>query len=384
MFLFILISALIVIPLSSVWPIIGTDVWYPQFVITVFFVFSALAYQISKMSKAIALFFFYCVISTVFIDRLYPTALIEMVQMGGCLLIATSISSLSEQQRKKVWYAIVAVLVLQSTLGILQMIGIDPFFRMKADYHLVDVCGFSGGRNQYGLSLASTAMAAIALCPYIIPFVLIAMFGSKTLTTLIAFIVACLFFISKRTSKIKALMIMPVALVLIPVFLHFAPKTSNKLYERVAIWNLTINQVNAGKITIPVNENIKKVVTGNVLTGYGMSSFFKLSPSTQGNVINKAYDYRYEHAHNDYVETYFDLGLIGIAFLVWIFAEIIFMFHVKRNRTKLLIASASALIVYAVSAMSIYTVHTAVSGFYLAVFVGLFYGALKDSEVKNA
>lgn len=384
MFLFIIISALIVIPLSSVWPIIGTDVWYPQFVMTVFFVFAAIAYQISKMSKAIALFFFYCVVSTVFIDRLYPTALIEMVQMGGCLLIATTICKLNDGQRKKIWYAIVAVLVIQSTLGILQMIGVDPFFRMKADYRLIDVCGFSGGRNQYGLSLASTSMAALAVCPYLIPFAVIAMFGSKTLTTFVAFVIASLFFLINRINRIKAVVIFLLSLLFIPLFLHYAPKTSNKLYERVAIWNLTINQVNAGKITIPVNENMKKVVTGNVLTGYGMSSFFKLSPSTQGNVINKAYDYRYEHAHNDYVETYFDLGLIGIAFLVWIFTEMIFMFHVKRNRTKLLIASASALIVYAVSAVSIYTVHTAVSGFYLAVFIGLFYGALKDSEVNNA
>lgn len=382
MFLFLIVAAIIAIPVSSIIPVLGTDVWYPQYITTVFCVFLAVALRIWKMSKALACLYAYCVYSAVFLAHMNPLSMVYLTQMGLALLVATEVANLNVSQRRKVWYAILTVLILQCALGILQRFHLDPFFRLAADKSLFDTCGFSGGRNQFGLSLAGCSMAAWLLCPVLLPVVILVMIFCQTLITFIAFFCASAFVVFHNYGKLKAVLILPVAAVLVCAFLLYAPKT-RAVYERIGIWNLSINQLNSGKAVMNINPQTKSIVTCNPWTGFGLGAFFKVSPLSQGEVIGKQFNYRYEHAHNDYVEAYFDLGRIGFAIVLWALAELIFLFHKAINRSKELIISAAALIVYAVSALAIYTVHTSVSGFYLAIFIGLFYANLKQPELKT-
>lgn len=382
MFVFLIIAAIIAIPISSIIPVIGTDVWYPQYIATVFCLFLAVAWRISRMSKALGCLYAYCAYSSIFLAHMNPLSMVYLTQFGLALLAAGEIANLKVMQRRKIWYAILTVLVLQCVLGVLQRFHLDPFFRMTLDHNLFDVCGFSGGRNQFGLSLAACAMAAWMLFPIFLPLAILAMIFCQTLITFIAFFCGSAFVVYYRYGKQKALWVLPVAVFLVLAFLFYAPKT-RATYERLAIWNLSINQLNSGRALVKVDLQNTKIITCDPWSGFGLGSFFKISPLSQGDVIGKQFNYRYEHAHNDYVEAYFDLGRIGFAIVLWVLADLIFLFHSAVVKSKELIVSTGALVVYAVSALAIYTVHTSVSGFYLALFLGLFYANLKQPEAEN-
>jgi O-antigen ligase len=148
------------------------------------------------------------------------------------------------------------------------------------------------------------------------------------------------------------------------------------------LWKLSVSQVNAGK-ALMVNDKTKETMVKkcNPWFGFGFGQFMKISPYTQKAIIKHGV-HRYEHAHNDYIEVLFDLGRVGVVLLIALFVDMVLLFK-KAKKTPLLVASAAAILAYAVCALAIYTVHTATGGVFLAIYLGLFLAEALNTENLN-
>lgn len=378
---YLILIAIVASLLAATIPIPGTDVWYSQYVSVLLFGFLLVATFIGEMSLSLGLFFAYITFSTVFIANQDSMAVICLAQLTVCLLTAKAISNFNAGQRQKVWVMIGALLSLQVIWGILQYFNLDPLFKLTTNTALCDTVGFNGSHNQYGLFLAGAAVTSF-IVPFTIPFVLVALILSKTLSTLVGAVVAGVFFFRKKLSK--PLIILSVVICIAAFFLFTRKDVSAKLNERMAIWKLTIGQVVKGKAyMIPADFYlIRKVVPCNPVFGFGFQKFFTISPYTQKPVLWHNNRHVYEHAHNDYVEAFFDLGYIGIILLSFVLLEIFFLYRSIALKTVGLEMSMAGLIAFAVSALSIYAVHTAYNGFFLCVLLGLFYGEVRCGQKR--
>lgn len=377
--------AIVLSLLASLIPIPGTDVWYSQFVAVMLFGFLFIGILISEMSVPLGILFFYLVFSVVFITKQDTMALMCLMQVTGCLLIARYISSFNPTQRKKTWLFIGVLLAIQVFWGFLQKIGIDPVFRLSTNHALCDTVGFSGSHNQYGLFLAGASPIAF-LYPLSIPFVFLALVFSKTFSAILGFSVALIFFFHKKFNMVILTIIMAVA---ITGFFFISHKDiSGQFGERFGLWKLTATQALTGNAVMEyeqvdplthkkVRTNAVAVVKCNPLFGFGFQKFFTISPYTQIDVITHGNQHRYEHAHNDYVEALFDLGLIGFGLVIIVIGHMVILYR-RAFKSKYLRLAAAGLIAYAVCALSIYTIHTAYNGFFLCVLIGLFYAEVKD------
>lgn len=370
---YLVFIAIIACLFSAAVPIPGTDVWYSQFVSLLLFGNLALAIYFSKMSKAIGILFAYFTFSTIFISKQDPMALMCLMQVAFCLFIAKNIAEFSEEQRTKIWYVLGGLLVFQVLWGILQHFNLDPIFKLSTDQNLCDTVGFNGSHNQYGLFLAATS-PAVFMFPILLPLVFIGLVLSKTFTAILGAICASLFFFHKKINKFLL-----IGIVSIGIIIFFSSTNKNligKFSERTALWNLSISQVFQGKAVMTANDNpnVNKIVTCNPFFGFGFQKFFSISPYTQRWSVKNRPVNVFEHAHNDYVEALFDLGVIGFLLVLYAIGELIFLYWASYTRTVNFKLAACGLIAFAISAMGIYTVHTAYNGFLFCVLLGLFYG----------
>lgn len=334
-----------------------------------------------------ALFLCLMTYSTIFVAHQNLMSLMCLVQVSFCLLFAAEIAGLSRLNIKHVIRSLFVILAIQVLWGILQMANIDPFFHLSGSPHIADTVGFSGSHNQYGLSLAALSTTAFFIFPYLLPLVFIAIIFSKTFSALIAFCV-CIGFLCFQKLKINPLVFVVIFLLMGTTFLSVVHKNiQHKISERQKLWELSVKQVVTGKATMTIGKQVRKIITCNPLTGFGFGSFMSISPYTQdckvyGLCDGQVNNNHYEHAHNDYVEAFFDMGKLSVIFMFLVFIEMLYLFHTS-DKNEILLVGVAGLIAYAVCAIAIYTVHTAVGGFFLSVFIGIFYAGVKDGKTRE-
>ncbi len=376
---YLVLGSIVLCLLAAAVPIPGTDVWYSQFIAVMMFGFLMVAIEISQMSIAIAVLFVYMLISMVFVDHQDNMAMICLVQTGMCLFIAKVISCLETSRRRNIWFVIGGLLAFQCVWGALQHFNLDPIFRYAYDTKVCDTVGFSGSHNQYGLFLAAAAPVAF-MFPLSLPLVFASLVLAKTFSAVLGFLAATAFFYAPYCNKILMFFI---GIALIVAFFFLAHKDLyGKFHERFGLWKLSTRQVLQGKAVMQLNKSTQRIVTCNPILGFGFQRFFNISPSTQASIIMPNREHRYEHAHNDYVELFFDLGFVGALMLFGIFLEIGHAYIFAEKTLWLRLATAS-LIAYAVCALSIYAVHTAYNAMFLCVFLGLFYGEVLDGKKRR-
>jgi O-antigen ligase len=379
---FFIICSLIIGLISAAIPIPGTDVWYSQFIAVMGIGFLCLAILISRMSLSIGIFFAYLVFSTIFIAKTDLISILCLIQTGLCLLVAYLVSKLNLRYRDIIIKTLFYLLLFQVGWGILQYFNLDPVFKMVgSDNKLCDTVGFSGSHNQYGLFLSALSPLVfnnLILCALVLTAIII----SKTYSAFIAMAAAFVYF-NRKTSKVFYLS--AIAFICLSfVFLYFNPKNLDmKLKERIGIWKLSIHQVMNEKAVLDLNSQVKEIIPCNKWFGFGFGRFFGISPYTQNKVIasNSKGTHRYEHAHNDYVELFFDTGIIGIS--LFIFIIIGFLVNLSKFDNFRIRLIGSCILAFAVCAMSIYTVHTACNGFLFCVLLGLIYAEFNYKNIKE-
>ena len=128
-----------------------------------------------------------------------------------------------------------------------------------------------------------------------------------------------------------------------------------------------------------------KDVKCNRWFGFGLGSFMSLSPLTQDTFLIKNPQYpemhhKYAHAHNDYVETWFELGRLGLIALLIIIMDIFIKFFmaIKTRKNTIIVVCFAGIVAHMVCALGVFTVQTAVTAIPLIVMLGIFYGEVRD------
>lgn len=363
--------------LASVVPVIGTDVWFSQFIAVGMFGYLFIALKLFKMSKALGVLFAYSALSVVFVTHFNLLSFVVLMMVGVCGLIAVEVSKLNRNQRIYVYITLGVLLLIQVIYVFIQKMNLDPIFKLISNPKLSDTVGFSGSHNQYSL-FVSILSSLFFENFWALGLVFVALIFSTSISGLIGCLVGLLFYY--RTNKHIFLLWLGVVIICFVVFFFITKKGyETEFKERVGVWKLSIYQVISGKSTLELSKDVKQVVGCDPLFGYGLGSFFRISPYTQSAIINanSKGSHRYEHAHNDYVEIFFDLGYVGFGlFCIWLISFITLLQRCHWDHELNLLVSM--FICISVCALSIYTIHTAYNGMLICVILGLIYGKIKE------
>lgn len=360
----------------------GTDAWFSQFVAIFIMANMFIANNLLKIDKHLTWLFVYCVLSTIFVARIDQMSFLIMLMTGLGATVFIQVSQLNSAQRTKVLVVLFWLLMFQIAWGWLQFFNLDPIFRLMLDPRKCDTVGFSGSHNQYSLFLSALSPLCFSNI-FLLAFVTSGLVLSKSISGLFGMICALGFFY--RKSK----MILVSLVIALPLLYFGFCTLANKSYggeldERTKLWQLSISQVWNGKAVQTLSDNVTRIITCSKWTGFGFGTFFKISPYTQTGVVTHRLNdgstivnsHRFEHAHNDYVEIFFELGIVGFAiFLICIFNLVGKLNAVTWNHeTNLLV---SMIIAVAISALSIYAIFTAYNAILIVTILGMIYSIIK-------
>ena len=365
-------TLIFLIPLSCLVKLGETDPWYSQYFFASFFIFLTLAVNLLKFSKPVGLFAACAVCSSYFTAQHSAISLMTLVQFMGFAYLSYHISSLKSLQRKTIFKAL--------------------------------IIGLSGSPNQFGLFMADMGVLSFIISPYLFLPALVGLVCSKTSFTLVGFIIGAVFFLKVIQYNILKYFLAVIAAMSLLFFIVVDQPSKYVFKERISVWKNSLQEVEKGviQLTFRTNENttITKYHEGNHWFGFGLGSFMKLSPYSQKRYLDDIQEIKhfkegpkdrmisrgahvYEHAHNDYVETYFDMGRVGFTLLTILLINVIRLYLTTPNKTTELHGYFSALMTHGISALGIYTVHTAVSGLLLAAIFGLFMGEIRDGRTPK-
>lgn len=393
-FFYLTLLGMFLIPTVGVIPLQGTDLWYVQY-LGMFSVFCiGIALYIWGINKYLAIFNLMCWASFIFVTNQHPRSFLCLMQVMLASLAICVISKFSEKQRKAVLNAMVVFIVVQCIYIVVQHLNLDPFFKTIKNPALDEAVGLSGSRNQIGVFFASTAPLMLSSIPILLPFFVLGLFLSATTSAWAAFAFSVLTFLL-LTRRFRAVILFIIFLLAgsLMFFNRYEHLNNRILIERGELFKQTISSVAAGKIFIErvdnsTGENVKTVITCNPWLGFGLGNFIRVSPNAQISFFRKLNgdkpvasipQHRYEHAHNDYAEVFFELGKLGFISLMLIVFDFFFKFFAAR-KTEILIVLFCCIIGQMICAFGVYTVHTAVSAMLLIVFYGLFLGEVRNGE----
>ena len=379
-FFYLTLFGIFFIPLSSTIPIPGTDLWYSQY-LGLFALFClVISLKLWEFNKILAVFTLYCLFSSMFVSNQHPKAIISVIQIYfGCLAMY-GISTFDADRRKLLCRAIILLVLLQGGMILLQKFNLDSIFNNIANPMIDDTVAFCGSKNQAGLFFATATPLVLHIFPYFLPLILAGLWFAKTTTAMVAaFIgVGCyLFTFQRKIFGIFVLFLLFVAPFIYPKF-DTLPKV--EFTDRLNVVKYSIMQVNKGEALMR-NENMIKRVRCNPLFGFGLGNFTRISPYTQVDYLTRTHadTHRYFHAHNDYVETYFDLGQVGFGLLVLLLGHFFWGF-IKIKKTKTLIMLFLCIFVYMLCAGGIFTIQIPVSAYLFILIYGLYMGEYRDIQ----
>jgi len=378
------------VPLAGLIPIEGTDVWYSQFLGLMSLLMIGLSIALWKFNKGFSVFGLVCLFSSMVVANQSPKSLITLIQIYLAFLAIYAISRFEKDQRKALIRAVLVLVSIQGVWVILQALNLDPIFNLMGNPNKDDTVGISGSHNQLGLFFAMTAPIVLLNAIYLLPFTLVGLWFSTTATAWIGFVVFLIFWISIKLKSKAAVYLLFFGL-MVCLISGFNRISDIVKTERFNLWRSSIDQVLSGRAIIKQadlsrlngKEKIEyisiKEINCNPLFGFGLGNFIRISPHTQEYVT---FAHRYEHAHNDYVEALFELGITGFLFLMVMIGKFLRDFFYAQ-RTKLLTSVFLAIVVQMVCAMGVYTIQTAISGMLMILFLGLFYGELRDQRWED-
>jgi len=402
--------AIFFIPLSTTLQyVIGSDrllllgdVWYVNYVAMYMMFGMGSAFVLWKFNKWMSIFLMISLFSAIvgytgdkFVVSQTPSGMMVYTQLNFALLAIYLISKFSRQQRKRIYIAMLLLLVIQGFWVIAQTFDMDKIFTGFGTYmkegRLNDTVGLSGSHNQIGVFFATLTPLAILMCPWVLPFIVFGLWCSTTSAAWLSFIFSCIWL----TRKTKLIWI-SVPLIIACTFVFYAKyENMNKtvLNERILLWQNTIRQANDGKVVMKA-ENITKIQRTHPWLGFRINNFSKLSPYSQKEFLYEKCEFTpnglrtnadvceynkhvYMHAHNDYLEVYFELGKIGFISLLLIILHFFYCYFISK-KTKLLRISFYSILAQMICALAVFTIHTAISGMLLILNLGIFFGEWRE------
>ena len=389
---YLVILAILLIPISSIVTIPGTCVWYPQLLMLEFMGGIFFASRFWNLNKFISIFIAYLFFSYIFIANASPRTM--MCLFIGCAAIFTTLITSELKDLKWIYSAMIFMTIFSFLYVVLQICGKDPIFKSIDHTKFNGIVSFLGSRNQLGIYSAANAF----WCPWLIPIEIIPIFFTKCNSVLIGLIAGTIcytgFCYGKKYTYIGLFSI----LVLLIPWWHYCSKGSDEIHERFNIWKLSLQQLTEGKIYSSDENGHSSVIKTNPLFGFGLGDFFSFSPMSQYKIwgLKETSIYRpkhpegiqhfYEHMHNDLLEALYELGYIGFGIVASIVVSVVWLF-ISSPKSLGVITTFSSLLAQSVASLSVYVFHAPVSLFIFCLTLGLFYAEVnknaKPSEVKQ-
>lgn len=376
---YIVLASVLAVPLTGVIPLKGVDIWYVQY-LALFSVFClGISTVLWKFNKYLSLLTVLMWFSTIFVAHQYPRAIYCLVQFDLASLAAYAISTFTSKQRKSLLYVILVLFFIQTLWIVLQAFHLDPLFKKVGTMYLSDTVAFSASHNQASAFFADTAVLVAHFMPWMIPLTVFCLLKTMTAIGVIAASISVLIylFIVNRKFFVVAL---ASTIILCSFYLKFCdPISYMKMYERFTVAYYSVQAVEQEKI-VCVNQGRLFNVTCNKWLGYGLGNFTRISPISQHQYLEYGIlNHRYEHAHNDFIEAYFELGRLGFILSVLLVVSFVISF-LRAKKTVLLTMLFCAVLAHLICANAVYTVNTAVTGMMLMLFYGLYRGELRDGQ----
>ena len=380
------------IPLSAIIKLGETDLWYSHYFFSSFFLFLFLAYNLRKFNLPLSIFLAWVVFSSYFVASHHPRSFLTLVQLMGFSYMACLISTFNSKGRGLIVRSLLAVFVLQSFMMILQFFNVDPIFNSIKDITKDSIVGLSASPNQFGLFMADMGAVVLLFSPHLFLVSVAGAALSKTSFALVGMSIGTLLFLLISKSRLFIRFVI-MFLVVISIFLLTVDRPSlTNAKERWRVWYNSIKSVETGRIEMTQKRyngiSTTRYVTCNRWTGFGFGNFMRISPYSQSAYLiendgTRWFDHVYEHAHNDYVEIYFDTGRVGFALLSILLWNFLCLYSKAKEKTLKLKSYFCAIVTHLIAALGIYTVHTVVSGMMLAVLYGLYIGELRDGQTSS-
>ena len=368
------------IPFSGLITLGSNPLWYSQLLALMSVFCIGVAIKLWDFNKPLALLNLYSWFSVYFVAHVHPRSIVILLIINFSSLTIQQISRMRDHQKNKIILCLFILFIIQSIWVTLQYFNLDPIFDLASNTNLDDTVGLSGSKNQISLFFSDLAPLAYSYHPFLIIVNILGLAINKTTTCWVAFIVSFLVFISYWNKKIFIISLVSCAVISSVFLLKFDSFNNIKFQERISLWKSSTQQVILGRAVMDMDiykedrGNMFKIVRCNPFFGFGLGSFMRISPYTQTEwlQIKKRGGHRYAHAHNDYIEWFFEMGWVGLCLLVFCLGDIFIRFF-RSNKSRLLLISFCGILSHMISALGIFTIQTAVSGMLLIIFLGIFY-----------
>jgi len=377
----IIILAIISIPLAAAIPT-QDNLWYGQYLALLVFLGLYGSLAIWKFNKYISLFMLLCLSSVIYPGRMGTRAIFLLATLYGAIYGIYGVSKLGK--RSGISLAIASLTLFMGGYLLIQYFNLDPFFDLIGDTSKDGMYSFLGANNQVGSFFAITMPFAIKHFrlkgfPIILPFSLLGLYISKSSFAIMAVCIGMSFYYFFKNRKLfKKIFVGLLILGFIYVFKIDRVKEAD-FSTRFNVWKYAIASTIKGRMEVNI-FGANRIAVARPCLGFGFSNwsaFFTRVPQRDRgfNYVNE----KFRHAHNDFVEGFFEMGIpfaaIGLLFYLNLFRRFL-----RAKKTDELLMFSSAFVIFSVNATGNFICHLAYSGLLLIVILGLLFGELKERE----
>ena len=387
--IFVVISLFIIL-LAGILPLNGSPVWYGQYLGLLLCLFVGISLFLWNFNPFLSIFTILCVFSTFFITNISPRAIILLIQLYLGYICAYGLSKFNQKQRKIVLRGILSLVFLQCFWLILQLFNKDPIFKSLYNYNLA-IVGLSGSKDQLGSFFALITPVLMNFHPLLIFVSIFGLVLSKSSFAFMAAIIGgLLYYRLLDKKKFKFLSLILVVFGICFVLTYDKPKLAD-FGIRANVWNYSIKSVIKGNIYIEKN-NMKVIVNTNPLFGYGFGNYLTIFPYVPQSEAQKYFNAKFQfncitekftHAHNDFVEYFFELGWLGLFAMIGLVLNFIWGF-IKSKKSPELILYFSSIVVYLLNSTGNFLSQMAMSGAFLIIFYGFYMGVRRENGQATA
>lgn len=372
------IIAIFIVTLSSALPMRNVPVWYRQYTSLLFCLFLGATVFLWGFNKAISIFTGLCLFSTFFVAQMAPRSLMLLIQLDFGCLAAYGVSKLNARYRKWIIYSILGLVLLQAFWLMLQSNNLDPIFTslLPNRVGMNELVGFSGSAGQLGTFFAITLPIALYTFPVVALLSIVGIAISKSSFAFVAGITASLFYFFTISRKLFVIGL--IATIAAGVFFFKVEKLGKADFvTRFSVWKHAIQSTIGGKIII--NQNGQKTeISTKPAFGFGWANFLRIFPYVPETPTFNYPDEKFTHAHNDFIEYFFELGYTGLAVMIAVILNLFYMF-IKVIRSKEGILVSACLIAFMLNSTGNFCTQIATSGVLLMVYYGMLVGIYKEA-----
>lgn len=335
----------------------------------------------------------------------YPMGFNVMLNIITGLIVYFLTLQLEREDTILIVKTVIWICVLNITYIALQHGGYDFIYQIRGPggtilYNTVDSVGLLGLKAVVGMWMGLGTIAMMMINPLLSVLFLIPIYMSKSSGVIFGLTAAIMFYLYYANIKWFKVII-PIALILGTVYVVKVDNPMGMMNTRPPMWKMAIKDTIYG---FKVNEQEQSPLLRNPFTGFGLDSFragpikyFMTSRThktirlvslggsqlktidgmpihTEGHRIiynnDESLDY-WDNPHNEFVQLFFEMGLIGVLLFGFIVFEMVKRFR-RSIKTKALLVVTSLIIMLFGSGISQFPFHLARIGVMLPILLGLF------------